>query len=204
MEFNSVTNNDGRDEIFATLDISLRNGAREREATLKVKVDTGAQGNILPVRTFKRMYHELLDESGVPSKQHLRHRPTILTAYNGAAMTHHGTIVIPCSYGKRQCDTEFYVIETPGPVVLGLPTSRDLNLIALNCAVTKGVTINSTDDLKRAYPDRFQGIGNFEGHFHITTDPDITPVVHAPRRCPIALKDEIERELDTMEEMGVI
>ena len=150
------------------------------------------------------MYPELLDESGVPSKQHLRHRPTILTAYNGAAMTHNGTIVIPCSYGKRQCDTEFYVVETPGPVVLGLPTSRDLNLIALNCAVTKGVTINSTDDLKRAYPDRFQGIGNFEGHFHITTDHDVTPVVHAPCRCPTALKDEIERELDTMEEMGVI
>ena len=119
-------------------------------------------------------------------------------------MTHHGTIVIPCSYGKRQCDTELYVAETPGPVILGLPTSRDLNLVTLNCAVTKGVTINSTDDLKRAYPDRFQGIGNFEGHFHITTDPDVTPVVHAPRRCPIALKDEIERELDTMEEMGVI
>ena len=84
---------------------------------------------------------------------------TILTAYNGAAMTHHGTIVIPCSYGKRQCDTAFYVVETPGPVILGLPTSRDLNLVTLNCAVAKGVTINSTDDLKRAYPDRFQGIG---------------------------------------------
>ena len=99
----------------------------------------------------------------------------ILTAYNGAAMTHHGTIVIPCSYGSK-----FFVVETPGPVILGLPTSRVLNLVTLNCAVTEGVTINSTDDLKRAYPDRFQGIGNFEGHFHITTDPDVTPVVHAP------------------------
>ena len=56
LEFNSVTDNDGRDEIFATPDISLRNGARERDATLKVKVDTGAQGNILPVPCFKRKY----------------------------------------------------------------------------------------------------------------------------------------------------
>ena len=119
-------------------------------------------------------------------------------------MTHHDTIVIPCSYGKRQSDTEFNVVETPGPVILGLPTSRDQHRVTFNCAVTKGVTIKSTDDLNRAYPDRFQGIGNFEGQFHITTDPDVTPVVHAPRRCPIALKDEIERELDTMEEMGDI
>ena len=62
----SATENDGRDEIFATLDISQHNGARERDATLHVKFDTGAQGNILPVRTSKRMYPELLDESGIP------------------------------------------------------------------------------------------------------------------------------------------
>ena len=113
LELNSVTENDGRDEIFATLDISLRNVVRAHDATLKVKVDIGALLNILPVRTIKRMYPELLDESGVPSKRHLSHRPTILTAYNGAAMSHHGTIVIPCSFGKRQCDTECYAVETP-------------------------------------------------------------------------------------------
>ena len=206
MESNSVTENDGRDEILATLDSSLRNGARERDASLKVKVDIGAQGNILQMRTFKRMYPELLDESGVPSKRHLRHRPpdTNTDGLQWCSHDTHGTIVIPCSYGKRQCETESCVVETPGPVILGLSTSRHLNLVTLNCAVTKGVTINPTDALKRAYPYRFQGIGNFEGHVHITTVPGVTPVVHATRRCPIALKYEIKREIDTMEEMGVI
>ena len=75
-------------------------------------------------------------------------------------------------------------------------------VISITASPHKGVTINSTGDLKRVYPDRFEGIGNFGGQFHTTTDPDMTPVVHAPRRCPIALKDEIKRELDTMEEMG--
>ena len=58
---------------------------------------------------------------------------------------HHATIVIPCSYGKRQCDTDFDVVETPGPVTLGLPTPRDVNLVTLNYTVTKGVAINSTE-----------------------------------------------------------
>ena len=138
------------------------------------------------MRTIRRMYPELLDESGVPSKRHWRHLPTILTTYNPAAMTHHSTIVIPCAYGKRQRDTEFYIVETPGPVILGLPTSRDLNIDSLNCAVAKSVTINSTDDFKRAYPDRFQGIGNFEGHFHNHNRPWC---LVSPRRRPIALKD---------------
>ena len=38
----------------------------------------------------------------------------------------------------------------------------------------------------------------------IILQPTLTPVIHAPRRCPIALKDEIKRQLDRVEEMGVI
>ena len=56
----------------------------------------------------------------------------------------------------------------------------------------------------REYPDGFEGIGKFDGAFHITTDPSITPVVHAPRKCPIQLRDEIQTELQDMENIGVI
>ncbi|KAI0209393.1 hypothetical protein LSAT2_005911, partial [Lamellibrachia satsuma] len=54
------------------------------------------------------------------------------------------------------------------------------------------------------YPDRFEGIGNFSGEFHITVDNSVTPVIHAPRRCSIHLKDEVKDELDNMERLGVI
>ncbi|KAL1277373.1 hypothetical protein QQF64_024046 [Cirrhinus molitorella] len=39
---------------------------------------------------------------------------------------------------------------------------------------------------------------------HIQTKPDVIPVIHPPRKVPIALKKDIERELKLMEEMGVI
>ena len=35
-------------------------------------------------------------------------------------------------------------------------------------------------------------------------DPDVQPVVHAPRRCPIHLHDELKREFDEMEVNEVI
>ena len=92
----------------------------------------------------------------------------------------------------------------PVLVILGYHITRLESRHIELCCYQLGVTINSTDDLKGEYPDRFQGIGNIEGHFHIITDHDVTQVIHAPRRCPIALKDEIKRELDIMEDMGVI
>ena len=57
---------DNRDEVFAKLDIKLSNKDRRQTADLKVKVDTGAQGNILPLRIFRRMFPEKLTAEGTP------------------------------------------------------------------------------------------------------------------------------------------
>ena len=61
---------------------------------------------------------------------------------------------------------------------------------------------NCKEDLCREYSDRFRRIGTFEGTFHVTTDPAVTPVVHAPRRCSIHLREEIKQELDSMVDLG--
>ena len=39
---------------------------------------------------------------------------------------------------------------------------------------------------------------------HITLDPSVPPVVHAPRRVPIRLKDKLQAELLEMESQGII
>ena len=62
----------------------------------------------------------------------------------------------------------------------------------------------NTTQLGKSYPNRFEGIGNFDGQFHITTDRNVTPEVHAPRKCPIHMHDEIKSELENMESLGVI
>ena len=43
------------DEIFATINIDL-DTTNKQPTALKAKLDTGAQGNILPLRLFRRMY----------------------------------------------------------------------------------------------------------------------------------------------------
>jgi len=49
------------------------------------------------------------------------------------------------------------------------------------------------------YPDRFDGIGKFEGEYYIVTDcSSYTPEVQND------IKDDIKKELDEMVNLGVI
>ena len=90
---------------------------------------------------------------------------------------------------------------------MGLPSCRALQLVTMHCEISSNEhdsAITTKEDLRKIYPDRFEGIGNFDGEFHITTDLNVTPVVHAPRRCSIHMRDEIKSELENMESLGVI
>ena len=64
MTFNCI-NMTKRDEAFLLINIKLpnRNGIHK----LRLKIDTGAQGNTLPVSTFRRMFPEKLDADGFPN-----------------------------------------------------------------------------------------------------------------------------------------
>ena len=52
------------------------------------------------------------------------------------------------------------------------------------------------------YPECFNGtIGCFDDYtYHITLDPEVSPVVHAPRKVPI----ELQAELREMESQDII
>ena len=199
-----VIDNDTRDEVFTSIGITLR----RKPATLKAKVDTGAQGNLLPLRIFRRMYPELLGADGFPKEGSTTPTHARLSAYNGSKIEQFGTINLQCNYEGNNADAKFYVTDSSGPAIFGLPLCRDLKLVVLNCEVTSKSEcdrpIRSKAELKHQYPDRFEGIGKFARKAHITLDPTVPPVVHPPRKCPIQLKDQIRKELDNMESLGVI
>ncbi|KXJ08917.1 Transposon Tf2-6 polyprotein [Exaiptasia diaphana] len=123
------------------------------------------------------------------------------------------------STAKRQ---KHHFTNTQGRAIIGLPTALDLNLVTLNCCVetqnedkrmtehaqTKSnphhIQIDSKEQLLSTYPDCFDGVGKFQGDYHITLYPNIAPVIHPPRRVALSLKDDIKAELDEMVEQGII
>ena len=126
----------------------------------------------------------------------------------------------------------WYIADTPGPALLGLPACEKLAVVQVNCAVgmtqpdrsltgtaptqaaratkpptartSKSKCIKSTDDLTREFPDRFTGIGKFPGEYKIQLSPDSHPVIHAPRKCLIALHPKVKEHLAKMEALGLI
>ena len=123
LSFDSVNNESGdtRDEIIAMITITLEDRPHIH-ATLKAKLDTGASGNILPLRIFRRMYPTKLNAEGFPAQRTLVPSNAVLTAYNGTTIQQYGTMTIPCSYRGKRCDAELYVSSSTGPAILGLPS----------------------------------------------------------------------------------
>ena len=222
--FTHGTPESSRDEVFVPIQVNLAQ-SNKRKTTLRAKLDTGAQGNILPMRLYREMYPHQVDKNGNLNPNALLSSNVVLTAYGGSQIKHHGIVTIPCTYGKENTLAPFYVTDIPGPAIIGLPTSTDLNLVQFNCAIQtqhphmssdgclrdktpeqakETIPIRDKQDLITQYPECFDGIGKFQGEYHITVDPNVPPVIHPPRRVPISLKDDIKSELDDIVKNGII
>ena len=104
----------------------------------------------------------------------------------------------------------------PGPAVVGLPTSEQLHLVTINVDSVTDVAdthetkstaqpiIHDIHDLKRAYPQQFDTVGNFAGEAKHLLKDDAEAFIDASRRCSIHMKDKLKQELHNMVSQGVI
>ena len=204
---------DSQKEIFTQVKLPGDTG----QMKLSVKVDIGAGGNVMPLRVFRKMHPSMLDENRTPVGLASPH--TRLTAYNGGPIPCYGALTAemgwkPTDGGPaKTIESRWYVADTPGPAILGLPSCRKLGVVTLNCALEveqpplstpKVAVIKSTEDLIQQYPDQFKGIGRFPGEYKIHLKEGAQPVVHGQRKCPIAMKPKVKEELDKMVQMQVI
>ena len=220
-------------EAYTTIQLPA-SATRKGTASLHVKVDTGAGGNVLPLCVFRCLYPDQISPAGLPTG--LDHISTRLTAYNGSHIPLYVALCGPITWqpdhpGSRSHSVKsyWYVTDTPGPAILGLPSSEKLAVVKMNCAIrvrqprthpapvsttaatTKPATvpeaaksIRSTDDLINEFPDWFKGIGRFPRKYKIQLHHDAHPVIHAPRKCPITLHLKVKEHLNKMECLGVI
>ena len=120
---------DNRTEIFTELQIRLP--YRPGTYILKAKVDTGAEGNTLPLRTFRRMFPDKVDDLRQPIPGSTKKELTIQTAYNGSSIVQHDSVYIQCTHKGKWTTLKFFVVTTEGPTIIGLPSLRNLELISL-------------------------------------------------------------------------
>ena len=153
------------------------------------KLDTGAQANVMPKSEYLKLIR----------KPKLKVTRVKLTAYSGSSIPVLGKCILRISHKKRMVPIMFIVADTNSPPILGLNTCEKLNLIKRVMVVNEDIP-----EVVKEFSDCFGEMGTLPKVHHIHVDPDIKPVVHPPRRVPIALHAKLKSELDRMESLGVI
>ena len=212
-------NNDGTQAL-----VQLKIQSPQCTNQLICKLDTGAEGNVIPLTTYKTMSpHCNVTQDGIPTNLHRSNMR--ITAYGGHTVIHYGTCELQVTHRNESVLSTFHVVKSNGPTIIGLPTCRALKLVTLNYAMNIGLTAERDTDttadvptyttrpkgdetakahILNEYADVFDGIGCFEGEYHITLDSTVPPVVHSPRRVPVALREPLKEELDTLIQQGII
>ena len=194
-------------EAFAVLDIACPYKAGQHHLT--VKIDTGAGGNTLPLRIVNKMYPDGQWRSIV------RPRRVRLMAYGETVIPCIGSLDLMCQYeDSGWTKREFFVVDVPGPSILGLSSSKALKLVTIHtvkqCVEVptnvpgQAPCIRTVDDLISRWPGQFDRIGNFKDPATLLLKEDADPHIDAPRKCSIHIKDKLKAELDKMEKQCVI
>ena len=131
------TDPDGKTKIITKLGIKLPH--RQVVDILQVKVEDGAEANILPLCSFRSMFPHALDGDGYLLDGFLRGSRTTLEYYNDGKLVNHGSIMLKLQHYTNNSfqDDQFYVVETPTckEIIVGHPASVRLGLIKVMCKI---------------------------------------------------------------------
>ena len=53
-------------------------------------------------------------------------------------------------------------------------------------------------------PNVFQGTGKMEGQYHLELEEGAVPIIHPPRKVPVALKTQLKDEVTRLENLGIL
>ena len=147
---------------------------------------------------------------------------TAISAYGGSRLPVVGQVIIPvwregkrfkldCKLvdnidirpilGRKAC-LGMSIIQYMDNDELHKPEVGNASVYTMKSASASGL---NKADIIRQFPRVFaEEVGQLEGEYHIKLDTTIFPVQHAPRRVPVAQRDQLKAELDKMTEQGII
>ncbi|XP_067936818.1 uncharacterized protein [Watersipora subatra] len=169
-----------------TTDIEINN------TTVSMLLDTGAEGNTLPVQIVSQM--------NLP----VQLCSTTLYSYSGDHLVPSGQVTATARINDKSLLLKFMVVPEGRRAVLGGETCVNLGLLAkLNQIYSTTSKTDSNNHLKD-YSDVFDGLGCIEAEYSIKINTIYTPVVHAPRVIPEPVQDKVIEELRQIESQSII
>ncbi|XP_063635188.1 uncharacterized protein K02A2.6-like [Cydia splendana] len=156
------------------------------------KLDSGAEVNVLPKRFLSKIQLSTDDLTKTSTK---------LRGYSGEGITVLGKCYLKVSCKGNTHFLKFIIADVDSCPVLGRSSCVELNLVKLIMSISEH---SPSEKILDEFLDIFEGMGCLPGEYKIQLKNDVSPVVHAPRKLPLALKDQIKNKLDEMEREGII
>ena len=171
-------------------------------------LDTGARCNVISIKDLQRLGINI----------NLEKLEAQLQSYSGHVIATKRVTTLPCEYKRKIYPVKIHVVDIPAPTVFSANTCKKMGLVQKvfavetsksNCnnetdpSVPPKVNTAQVDELLKRYDKLFTGLGCLPGEHTIEIDPSYTPVyvVHPSRRVPLALKEQIKGELQSMVNM---
>jgi hypothetical protein len=149
---------------------------------IKFQLDTGARCNVLSVSDYKRIRH----------KKQMKKPEVVLFSFSGHKLVPEGTITLDLRCKEEERKVKFHVVETQSTSIISGQTAEEIGLI------------KRIYQVENKYSDMFEGLGCIPGEYSIKINKEVEPVVHPPRKVPVALRQKVKEELARMESLGVI
>ena len=169
---------------------------RVGETDISFKLDSGAQGNILPLDTYRRIIPAVC----------LKPTRTVLSGFTrDIKVKPLGTVTYKCQtrHGASQ-DVTFFVVKEADTPLMGRVTCQSLGLISLVQAVVTGSALTFSK-LKELYPPVFdKKLGELGEPYSMQLDPSIRGQISAAHKIPFARMERLKSTLDKLEQSGVI
>ena len=180
---------------------------------LHFQVDTGAQCNVIPLELNKKESKDFQMTQVIPAR-------ITITAYGGTTLPVVRSVDLRIWRGDRSCKLDCKLVDNTNirPLLgrracLGMRIVSYLDDDKLQKPATGQAVVYSLDNTISSSKEHLckkyskvlsEGVGRLEGKCHVRLDPRIPPGQHALRRVPVALRDRLKENLESMVLQGII
>ena len=216
----AVAADEDKDEVFQTGpagnldDTQLITLKLESGNYLRFQVDTGAQCNVVPLGLYKKATKDCLLKNVTPTQQRI-------TAYGGTTIPVCGTTLLRVWRGDYRCKLDCKLVDQDDirPILgrkacLGMKIVTYLDNDNLNKPSAGNAHIYAVDSKQapltregviQRHPLVFGvGVGLLEGKYHIRINTGVDSVQHAPRRVPVAIREQLRSTLEELVVQDII
>lgn len=202
VELGSVDTSVSRNKSMINITINNSN--------VKVKADTGAEANVIPLSLYQQITRKPLQKINQPLKAWLATKPIHPV----------GCVRLSTQYKCRKIDLLYLVVQGDFSPLLSCNACLDLEVLKfMNLDLIQSTPTVSkpqqnqdilpdpitTDPVLTNFQDCFSSKpGRLPHEISLEIDESVSPVIHPPRKLPISLLEPVQEKLLEMEQDGII